>query len=779
MSHGLTSGEAEDYSGFLLQVSLYFSMQEHQFINDSARVAFIISLLSGQALQWAQSLWNSDSEVVKSLSGFIQHFKEVFGQTAADLSVHDQLYNLRQGQSSVSTFSLRFRTLAASSGWNEAALITAFRHGLNPNIRQLMVVYDDSLGIEKLIQKSIRVSQRLSACDSPTPTVCPPPTVPSVTPPAPEPMDLGSAHLPASERQRRILHKLCLYCASDNHLLSSCPVRPPCPAVSTIQVSPKIEALNRTTVHVLTSRICVSAQALIDSGSAGNFISTQLLQKLNIHKHRNSQDLHVQTIQGKPLGRGRIRHCSPTLTLRVGCLHSEEISFMVLEESTAELILGRPWLVQHQPTLHWKSGEVLRWGESCHLSCLSSIKKIPSSSSTPQKRSKVPVCSTSVESPEVEHQVEIPVEYQAYQDVFSKKLATKLPPHRPWDCAIDLLPGATLPKGCIYPLSIPEQKAIEEYVEEALQQQFIRTSTSPAASSFFFVGKKDGGLRPCIDYRHLNSQTVKYSYPLPLVPAALEQVRGARIFSKLDLRSAYNLIRIRHGDEWKTAFVTPSGHYEYQVMPFGLSNTPAVFQGYMNEVFREYLNRFVIVYIDDILIYSSSIAEHHRHVIQVLEKLREHKLYLKLEKCEFHITSVQFLGYIIDQHGIQMDQRKVETIQDWPLPTSVKELQRFLGFANFYRRFIKNYSLISAPLTSSLKNRPKSLSLNPTAIQAFHRLKEVFTTAPILIHPNPELPFIVEVDASSTGVGAVQTLFPDSIIHLQRTSVLKPSSLQP
>lgn len=196
---------------------------------------------------------------------------------------------------------------------------------------------------------------------------------------------------------------------------------------------------------------------------------------------------------------------------------------------------------------------------------------------------------------------------------------------------------------------------MEEYVEEALQQQFIRPSSSPAASSFFFVAKKDGGLRPCIDYRHLNSQTVKFSYPLPLVPAALEQLRGVRIFTKLDLRSAYNLIRIRRGDEWKTAFVTPSGHYEYRVMPFGLSNAPAVFQSYMNEVFREYLNRFIVVYLDDILIYSSSLLEHRRHVTLVLEKLRAHQLYLKLEKCEFNTTSVQFLGYIIDQHGVQMD----------------------------------------------------------------------------------------------------------------------------
>ncbi|XP_052453258.1 uncharacterized protein LOC128014065 [Carassius gibelio] len=240
---------------------------------------------------------------------------------------------------------------------------------------------------------------------------------------------------------------------------------------------------------------------------------------------------------------------------------------MVLEESTADIILGRPWLNLHQPHIHWPTGEILKWGMSCHHTCITPPAKIPKVS-PPLRKSSLPVQSTSVESPDTKMDHIIPPEYRAFQDVFSKQLATKLPPHRPWDCAIDLLPGATLPKGRIYPLSIPEQKAMEEYIQEALAQEFIRPSTSPAASSFFFVAKKDGGLRPCIDYRHLNSQTVKFSYPLPLVPAALEQLRGARIFTKLDLRSAYNLIRIRKGDEWKTAFITPSGHFPLKIKQF-------------------------------------------------------------------------------------------------------------------------------------------------------------------------------------------------------------------
>ncbi|KAK3529961.1 hypothetical protein QTP86_009347 [Hemibagrus guttatus] len=296
---------------------------------------------------------------------------------------------------------------------------------------------------------------------------------------------------------------------------------------------------------------------------------------------------------------------------------------------------------------------------------------------------------------------------------------------------------------------------MEEYIETALAAGHIRPSTSPAAAGFFFIGKRDGGLRPCIDYRGLNAITVRYPYPLPLVPAALEQLRGARVFTKLDLRSAYNLVRIHEGNEWKTAFHTTSGHYEYCVMPFGLTNAPAVFQALINGVFQDLLGKGVIAYIDDILVYSSSMEEHVRMVREVLCRLQQHHQYVKLEKCEFHRPTVRFLGYVISRHGVEMDVVKVQAVTEWPAPTSVRELQRFLGFANFYWRFIRNYSSMAGPLTSLLGGEPKKLTWTDPARSAFQQLKNCFTTAPILRHPDPDLPFVVEVDASSSGLGAV------------------------
>ncbi len=239
------------------------------------------------------------------------------------------------------------------------------------------------------------------------------------------------------------------------------------------------------------------------------------------------------------------------------------------------------------------------------------------------------------------------------------------------------------------------------------------------------------------------------------MPSALEQLRSAQFFTKLDLRCAYNLIRIKEGDEWKTAFSTTTGHYEYRVMPFGLVNSPSVFQSFINDVFRDMLDHYVIVYINDILIYSETLQEHIQHVRSVLQRLIKYQLYAKLEKCEFHTTSVTFLGYIISQEGVAMDESKVHAVLNWPLPSNIKELQRFLGFVNFYRRFIRGFSSIAAPLTDMTKKGSHRLQWTTVAHKAFDQLKHQFTTAPILHHPDPNSPFVVEVDASNIGIGAI------------------------
>uniref|UniRef100_A0A4W5P6M8 ribonuclease H n=1 Tax=Hucho hucho TaxID=62062 RepID=A0A4W5P6M8_9TELE len=283
---------------------------------------------------------------------------------------------------------------------------------------------------------------------------------------------------------------------------------------------------------------------------------------------------------------------------------------------------------------------------------------------------------------------------------------------------------------------------METYVSESLGQGYIRPSTSPASWSLFFVKKKDGGLRPCIDYRGINQITVRYSYPLLLIASAIESIHGACFFTKLDLRSAYNLVRIREGDEWKTGFSTTSVHYAYLVMSFGLKNAPLVFQSFVDEIFRDLLGQGVVVYIDDILIYSATRAEHVSLVRRVLGRLLEHDLYIKAEKCLFFQQSVSFLGYRISTSGVEMESDRISAVCNWPTPTTVKEVQRFLGFANYYRRFIRGFGQVAAPITSLLKGGPVRLQWSAEADRAFGHLKALFTSAPVLAHPDPSLAFI-------------------------------------
>jgi RNase H-like domain found in reverse transcriptase/Reverse transcriptase (RNA-dependent DNA polymerase)/Integrase zinc binding domain/Chromo (CHRromatin Organisation MOdifier) domain/Retroviral aspartyl protease len=359
----------------------------------------------------------------------------------------------------------------------------------------------------------------------------------------------------------------------------------------------------------------------------------------------------------------------------------------------------------------------------------------------------------------------VPEKYKQFLDVFSKGMAETLPEHRTYDCTIDLEPGSQPPFGPIYALTEPEAAALIAYLQEMLASGFINHSRSPAGAPVLFVKKKDGTFRICIDYRGLNNVTIKNRYPLPLISSLLDQLRSAKIYTKLDLRGAYNLVRIKKGEEWKTAFRTRYGHFEYNVMPFGLTNAPAVFQHFMNDIFREYLDRFMVVYLDDILIFSEDQESHDHHVQLVLTTLRQHQLFAKLEKCSFDTSYVEFLGYCISSEGVSMDSSKIKTVVDWASPSSVKEVQRFLGFANFYRRFIKNYSAVVSPLTNLTKKNIKFV-WTPTCETAFSQLKKAFTSAPVLRHIDPNREFILETDASDFALGSVLSQYDDeNVLH--------------
>jgi hypothetical protein len=354
----------------------------------------------------------------------------------------------------------------------------------------------------------------------------------------------------------------------------------------------------------------------------------------------------------------------------------------------------------------------------------------------------------------------IPSAYREFLGIFSKKEAETLPPHRSTDHAIDLEMGTKLPYGRIYSLSETELKTLKAYIETNLPNGLIQRSSSPAASPILFVKKKDGSLRLCVDYRALNQASVKNRYPLPLISEILERVGKAKIFTKLDLRGAYNHIRIKEGDEFKTAFRTRYGQFEYRVMPLGLTNAPATFQAYMDDCLRPYMDEFVVCYLDDILIYSEDPAQHEDHVRKVLERLREYGLYCKAEKCEFSVKKFGFLGFVVSPDGIEMEADRIATIEDWPTPKSVKDVQVLMGFTNFYWRFVKKYAKVTALISDLLKKEASGKwEWTQHAELALQKLKRAFTEAPILQHFDLEKPITLQTDASGFAIGGILNQF--------------------
>jgi hypothetical protein len=504
----------------------------------------------------------------------------------------------------------------------------------------------------------------------------------------------------------------------------------------------------------------VFTNALIDSACTANLIDVGLCSRASIEILPLPEDQIIvisSTIGSVKKQRlGNLSGFTVEIDLTIGS-HSENIEFGVTSLSRLHpIVLGRGWLQKHNPEIDWSTNVL----DFSRCTCVEGDVVIHA------------INIDANESPEISNDVmfnaafasgadnpipsEIPSKYIEFAHIFDEEASKRLPPHRPeFDCRLDFIdPAATPPNLKLIPLDMEKDKILKEFLDDQLSKGWIRRSTSPCAAPVFFVRKYPKGWRNCTDYRKLNEMLIKNRCPLPLISEMIDRITGSTIFTKIDLRNAYNQLRVRAGDEWKTAFTTKYGLYETLVMNFGLCNAPAFFQAWMNHIFHDILNVYVLVYLDDIIVYSTCKEDHVRHVREVLRRLHAQNCFVRLEKCVFDATEVEFVGFKIDNQGLHMCHKKVEAIQEWPTPHSKTSVMSFLGFINFYRRFLKGFSEIARPLTDiTRKHLPFAWSTE--ADVAFQTLKRAVMEAPILRHIDMNKPFIIETDASNFATGAV------------------------
>ncbi|KAL0546403.1 hypothetical protein IC582_016311 [Cucumis melo] len=560
--------------------------------------------------------------------------------------------------------------------------------------------------------------------------------------------------------------RTCFKCRQEGHIADRCPLRLTGNAQNQGAGAPhqgRVFATNKTEAEragtVVTGTLPVLghyALVLFDSGSSHSFISSAFVLHARLEVEPLHHVLSVSTPSGEcMLSKERVKACQIEIAG-----HVIEVTLLVLDMLDFDVILGMDWLAANHASI-----DCSRKGVTFNPPSMASFKfKGGGSRSLPQVISAIRasklfsqgtwgILASVVDTREVDVSLSSEPVVRDYPDVFPEELPG-LPPHREVEFAIELEPGTVPISRAPYRMAPAELKELKVQLQELLDKGFIRPSVSPWGAPVLFVKKKYGSMRLCIDYRELNKVTVKNRYPLPRIDDLFDQLQGATVFSKIDLRSGYHQLRIKDGDVPKTAFRSRYGHYEFIVMSFGLTNAPAVFMNLMNRVFREFLDTFVIVFIDDILIYSKTEAEHEEHLRIVLQTLRDNKLYAKFSKCEFWLKQVSFLGHVVSKAGVSVDPAKIEAVTGWTRPSTVSEVRSFLGLAGYYRRFVENFSRIATPLTQ-LTRKGAPFVWSKACEDSFQNLKQKLVTAPILTVPDGSGSFVIYSDASKKGLGCV------------------------
>ena len=535
-----------------------------------------------------------------------------------------------------------------------------------------------------------------------------------------------------------------------------------------------------------------STQALVDSGClCYATVSHSLVKSFDLPRIR----IPTRTLDGVVGNQGRIEYVTYFDADIHGHRQGRVYAYVIYGQLDA-MILGNPWLIEVKGVYSPAKGYLdIRDKEDKTTRCwnranpsiappgmkplrvtnisASQLYQIIDNETQPERLRIGKVTLADIEKAlqtkdPVDPKTRLPKQYWPWLDVFSQQLADQLPPHRVGiDHRIPLRKDASgnevpPPYGPLYGINREELLVLRKTLTELLDKNFIRVSKSPAASPVLLVRKPGGGIRFCVDYRGLNELTIKDRYPLPLIKETLRNMASARWFTKLDIIAAFHKIRVQSGEEWKTAFRTRYGLYEWNVTPFGLTGAPATFQRYINQVLQEHLDDFVSAYVDDIIIYSSdSLADHQRKVSEVLGKLRDAGLQCDIKKSEFERDSVKYLGFIIRAgQGVCVDLKKVDAIRSWEVPKSVKDVRSFIGFANFYRSFIPRFADYAKPLIE-LTRKEALFTWNDACQRAFTELKEKFIDAPILAYFEEGRETIVEADASGWATGAVLSQVSD------------------
>jgi len=531
------------------------------------------------------------------------------------------------------------------------------------------------------------------------------------------------------------------------------------------------------------------ATCLIDCGATNDFLSLEFVRRNDLTKELTTTNRRIKGYDGN------ISPAAGALTtlIQLSDKNDETIKyegskrqFLVTTLHGEDAILGLPWLSDANPNVDFRT-RIITIGKQQ----LNTTTTRPTATTTPSKKINpiVEGIMKLLEHEEKKEEFKVVEQFlrstpnvgrprqptigqeelevknrilKEFKDIFPESLPSGLPPSRGHELHIKLRPEATPPARTAPRMNYKHQNFENKWIKDMLQKGLIRASQSEYAAPHFYVDKPEtpttGEYRAVTDFRALNEITVRNKYPLPRADELFDKLTKAKYFSKIDLRTGFYQILIAEADRHKTAFITTQGLFEYNVLPMGLCNSPAIFMQLMNDTFREYLNKSVLVFLDDIIVFSETLQEHEQHLRLTLKKLRDQRLYGKLSKSEFCMEEVEFLGHYVGRKGLRVMEDKIQAIKDWPTPKNMKELRAFLGLAGYYRRFVKGYSNIALPISDLIRNTPSGRftdSWGPAQELAFIELKQALQTTPVLILPEPTLPFVVDCDASGYAVGAV------------------------